>query len=167
MAALIQAQELMDRHGTLVAAEAYREHGWLLRDDRGRLLDRRVRARLEDGAAIPEPSYLALRDGRPALQQAVTGQLAGDLLLYPTVRHAPPEIAPLDADDALFAEVNRRTLRSTMLASYLDLPGIALPAGRDEDGQPVSVLLSAPPGQDDRLIAAALTIEQILAPLSQ
>ena len=127
VAALTEGQELIDRYGTLVGAEAYRTHGALLRDARAGLLDRRVRTRLEDGAAIPESSYLALRDGRPPLQQSVTEQLAGDLLLYPTVRHPPPELAPIEADDSLFARVNLRTLRSTMLASYLDLPGIALP----------------------------------------
>jgi aspartyl-tRNA(Asn)/glutamyl-tRNA(Gln) amidotransferase subunit A len=164
--ALIQAQDVIDRHGTLVAAEAYRTHGALLDDARGRLLDRRVRTRLEDGAAIPERSDLALRDARPPLQQAVTDELAGDLLLYPTVRHPPPELAPIEADDSLFAQVNRRTLRSTMLASYLDLPGIALPAGRDDEQQPISILVSAPPGHDDRLLAAALTIEQVLGPLT-
>jgi aspartyl-tRNA(Asn)/glutamyl-tRNA(Gln) amidotransferase subunit A len=166
VAALTGTQDVIDRHGTLVAAEAYRTHGALLDDPRGRLLDRRVRTRLEDGAAIPERSYVALLDARPPLQQAVTDQLAGDLLLYPTVRHPPPELAPIEADDSLFAQVNRRTLRSTMLASYLDLPGIALPAGRDGEQQPISILVSAPPGRDDRLLAAALTIEQVLAPLT-
>lgn len=53
-----------------------------------------------------------------------------------------------------------------MLASYLDLPGIALPAGRDDEQQPISILISAPPGHDDRLLAAVLTIEEILHPLN-
>jgi aspartyl-tRNA(Asn)/glutamyl-tRNA(Gln) amidotransferase subunit A len=96
----------------------------------------------------------------------VTEQLADDLLLYPTVRHPPPGLAPIEADDSLFAQVNLRTLRSTMLASYLDLPGVALPAGRDGGQLPISILISAPPGHDDRLLAAALTVEEILAPLN-
>ena len=82
------------------------------------------------------------------------------------MRHPPPELAPLEASDSRFARANQRTLRSTMLASYLDLPGIALPAGRDDEQQPVSVLISALPGHDESLLAAAMTIEQILAPLN-
>jgi len=162
--ALTQAQDIMDLHGTLVAAEAYRTHRALLGDARARLLDRRICSRLADGASIPEGSYLALRQARPRLRQAVTRQLGGSLLLHPTVRHPPPELAPIDADDALFAEVNRRTLRSTMLTSYLDLPSVALPAGRDAEHQPVSIQLSAAPGEDDRLLAAAVAIEQVLTP---
>lgn len=165
--ALSQGQDLMDRHGTLVAAEAFQTHQVLLQHARAAQIDHRIRARLQAGAAISPGSYLALRHARPHLQEALAGQLDGSLLLYPTVRHPPPELAPVEADDTLFTQVNRRTLRSTMLGSYLDLPGVALPAGRDDDEkQPVSVLLSALPGHDDDLLSAALTIEQVLAPLN-
>jgi aspartyl-tRNA(Asn)/glutamyl-tRNA(Gln) amidotransferase subunit A len=164
--ALSQGQDLMDQHGTLVAAEAYRTHEALLEDARAAQIDHRIRARLLSGAAISPDSYLALRRARPHLQQALARQLDGSLLLYPTVRHPPPELAPLEASDSLFARVNRRTLRSTMLASYLDLPGLALPAGRDDELQPISILVSALPGHDETLLSAAMTIEQILAPLN-
>jgi len=164
--ALSQGQDLMDRHGTIVAAEAYRTHEALLQDARAAQIDHRIRARLQSGAAISPDSYLALRQAIPPLQQALAEQLDGSLVLYPTVRHAPPELAPLEASDACFARANRHTLRNTMLASYLDLPGIALPAGRDDEQLPISVLISALPGHDESLLPAAMTIEQILAPLN-
>jgi aspartyl-tRNA(Asn)/glutamyl-tRNA(Gln) amidotransferase subunit A len=78
------------------------------------------------------------------------------------VRHTAPEIEPLERDDALFLEVNRRTLRSTMLGSYLDMPGISLPIGPGDGGLPVGLLLSAPCGQDDRVLAAAAAVEAAL-----
>jgi hypothetical protein len=58
-----------------------------------------------------------------------------------------------------FAVTNLATLRLTMIGSFLDSPGVALPTGVDDDGLPTSMLLSLPRGEDDRLlrIAEALT----------
>jgi hypothetical protein len=53
--------------------------------------------------------------------------------------------------------VNLSTLANTMPGSFLDMPGVALPAGD------ASILISGPPDADDRVLAAALAAEAVLA----
>jgi aspartyl-tRNA(Asn)/glutamyl-tRNA(Gln) amidotransferase subunit A len=152
----------MDAHGTIVVAEAGRTHAGLLARPEAEALDRRVLARLRQATTMAEDDYALLLAERPGLQAMLATELGSSLTVFPTVRHTAPEIEPLERDDALFLEVNRRTLRSTMLGSYLDMPGITLPVGIDQDGLPVGLLLSAPCGQDDRLLAAAAAVEAVL-----
>lgn len=160
---LDEAQALMDARGTIVVFEARAQHAALLASPDAQRLDRRVRNRLAHATPMTRADYAALLDARARLQRELAADLHGALLLFPTVRHTAPAIAPLEADDDEYVRVNLRALRSTMLASYLDLPGVSLPAGvADEDGLPVGVLLSAPPGDDDRLLAAALAGEAVL-----
>jgi aspartyl-tRNA(Asn)/glutamyl-tRNA(Gln) amidotransferase subunit A len=40
--------------------------------------------------------------------------------------------------------------------------GVALPNGRDGNGMPTSFLISAPWGEDERLLSAALAVEKIV-----
>jgi aspartyl-tRNA(Asn)/glutamyl-tRNA(Gln) amidotransferase subunit A len=158
------ARSLLERHGNLVAHEAWRVHRDLLDGPDAARLDRRVLRRLRDGRALPASDYDALLRERPRLQAALAAELDGALALWPTVAHAAPELAPLERDDELFAGANLRTLRSTMPASFLDMPGIALPVG---GALPVGVLLSGPPEADDRVLAAALAVEEALSDVAR
>ena len=49
-----------------------------------------------------------------------------------------------------------------MPGSLLDMPGVSLPSGRDALGLPTGLLLSAPSGEDARLLRAALSVETAL-----
>ena len=49
-----------------------------------------------------------------------------------------------------------------MPGSLLDMPGVNLPSGRDALGLPTGLLLSAPSGEDARLLRAALSVETAL-----
>ena len=44
------------------------------------------------------------------------------------------------------------------------MPGVALPMGADAEGLPLSLLISGPPGSDDRVLAAAGAAEAAPAP---
>jgi aspartyl-tRNA(Asn)/glutamyl-tRNA(Gln) amidotransferase subunit A len=157
LAAVADARALFDRHGSLVAHEAWREHRALLDDARAAArLDRRVLQRLRDGRALPAAGHDALLRERPRLQARLAAELGDALAVWPAVRHAAPELEPLERDDELFASVNLSTLRNTMPASFLDMPGIALPIGVDAAGLPLGLLLSGPPGSDERVLATAL-----------
>jgi aspartyl-tRNA(Asn)/glutamyl-tRNA(Gln) amidotransferase subunit A len=160
--AFAAAQALMDRHGTVVVFEARALHEALLASPDARRLDRRVRHRLTQATTMTRDDYELLLARRAELQAELATDLGPALALFPTVRHTAPAIAPLEADDDEFLRVNLRTLRSTMLGSYLDMPGITLPVGTDGDGLPIGLLLSAPSGADDRLLAAALAVEAAL-----
>jgi aspartyl-tRNA(Asn)/glutamyl-tRNA(Gln) amidotransferase subunit A len=162
LAAVDAARELLDEHGTLVAHEAWRVHRALLDSPEAELLDRRVLRRLHDGRALPADGYEALLRERPRLQSQLADELDGALAVWPAVAHAAPELAPLEQDDERFARVNARTLRNTMPASFLDMPGVALPIGVDPAGLPLGLLLSGPPGTDARVLSAALAVEAAL-----
>ena len=82
--------------------------------------------------------------------------------MQPTAPHVAPLTAPLEADDALFHKVNLMTLRNTAIGNFLNLPGIAIPNGTGEADMPTSFLLSAPGGEDNRLLGAALALEGLI-----
>ena len=155
--ALVEAQDLMDRHGTLAVAEAYRQHGHFLDDPHD--VDPLILTRLADFDAAGEP---VVRGAQAGLRTRLTEELDGAFLLCPTVRDLAPPVAPLLADLAVMAAANRRALRTTMLLSYFGLPGVALPHGTLPDGLRGSVLLSTTPGDDDRLLAAAAEVWRLL-----
>jgi len=96
------------------------------------------------------------------LMTAIKNELDGALLVIPTVKHVAPPLAPLENDDALFAAVNIETLSLTMIGSLLDMPGMAIPSGKDNAGLATSTLFSTTRGLDDQLLSAALAIESAL-----
>ena len=84
------------------------------------------------------------------------------IVAFPTTAHVAMPIAPLEADDELFAGENLMTLRNTALGNFLDWCGVAIPSGVDGDGMPTSLLLSAPHGRDAAVLSAALTAETFI-----
>lgn len=154
--------QLIADHGWLGAAEAFALHQSLLDSPEAEHLDPRVRRRLEAARTMPASQLLKLYQARRVLQQQLQAELDGALLLTPTVAHVAPPLAPLEADDSLFALTNLATLRLTMPGSLLDMPGVSLPSGRDAQGLPTGVLLSLPQGEDARLLRAALSVEAAL-----
>jgi aspartyl-tRNA(Asn)/glutamyl-tRNA(Gln) amidotransferase subunit A len=100
---------------------------------------------------------------RGDLIRRAVAALGDAFVAYPTVAHVAPPIAELEADDALFARVNFKTLRNTALGNMLDWPGVSLPSGFGRDVAPTGFLLSAAPGRDDRLLAAARAVEHLFA----
>ncbi|WP_431896712.1 amidase family protein [Nonomuraea sp. bgisy101] len=158
--ALAKAQEVMDRNATIVEAEAHARYGHLLRSDDGARVDPGVMRRLAGFAAQPRdpaPVYQAME----RLRTDIGRELGGAILACPAVRHTAPPLAPLLADERLYDLANRRSLRTTMLLSYLGMPGVTLPIGTPRTGA-VGLLLSAPSARDSRLLASAARIENRL-----
>jgi len=154
--------DLIKHHGWLGAFEAFALHQALLDSRDAEQLDPRVRRRLEAARSLPASQLIHLTDARRHLQQQLIDDLDGALLITPTVAHVAPVLAPLEADDELFVRTNLATLRLTMPGSLLDMPGVTLPSGRDALGLPTGLLLSAPMGEDARLLRAALSVESVL-----
>lgn len=121
-----------------------------------------MRRRLETARGLPASQLIGLIEARQRLQLQLVDDLDGAILITPTVAHVAPALAPLEADDDLFATTNLATLRLTMPGSLLDMPGVTLPSGRDALGLPTGMLLSAPMGEDARLLRAALSVESVL-----
>ncbi|WP_340052879.1 amidase [Pseudomonas sp. JAI120] len=154
--------DLIKHNGWLGAFEAFALHQALLDSTDAEQLDPRVRRRLEAARALPASQLIHLTEARRRLQQQLLDDLDGAILITPTVAHVAPALAPLEADDELFVKTNLATLRLTMPGSFLDMPGVSLPSGRDAQGLPTGLLLSAPTGEDARLLRAALSVESVL-----
>ncbi|MEZ5933474.1 MAG: amidase [Alphaproteobacteria bacterium] len=154
-------------HGTLIAAEAYAQYKDMLESEQVKKVDRRVVARMMMGKSITPEDVQAIRDGRARLAAELRAALGSAFLAMPTVPHTSPAIAPLEADDERFHRVNLKTLRNTSIGNILGTPGVAMPNGHDRNGLPTSLLISALAGDDDRLLAAALTIELVVSKRAQ
>ncbi|UCZ86993.1 amidase [Pseudomonas sp. L5B5] len=154
--------QLIQEQGWLGAAEAFALHQPLLDSEYAEQLDPRVRRRLESARQMPASQLLRLYQARRQLQRQLQDELDGAVLITPTVAHVAPPLAPLEQDDELFARTNLATLRLTMPGSFLDMPGVALPSGRDAQGLPTGLLLSLPQGHDRQLLEAALALEAAL-----
>lgn len=154
--------QVIQQHGWLGAAEAFALHQPLLDSDAASQLDPRVRKRLEAARHMPASLLVNLYAARERLQEQLTLELDGALLITPSVAHVAPPLAPLLNDEELFIQTNLATLRLTMPGSLLNMPGVSLPSGCDAAGLPTGLLLSAPAGEDARLLRAALTVESLL-----
>lgn len=152
IAVLDAVREAFERHGTLVAAEAALELGRHAHDLR---LDPFVRWRLLQACALPASARGTLLRLR---SQWIGLVPRGEILLFPTTPCSAPPIAALDTLEAI-AHANALALRHTMPCSFLDMPGITLPCGRDALGLPVGVLLTGARGSDARLLAVAADLE--------
>ncbi len=160
--ALHQALALIKERGWLGAIEGWSELNGIIFGPHEEQVDRRIRARLQANSTVTKEATDEIRAVRRQLIHAVADDLQGSILVTPTVLHGAPELAPLEADDALFARVNVATLLLTMLGSLLDMPGLALPSGANAKGLPTSVLFSMPNGADAALLRAGVTIEAAL-----
>jgi aspartyl-tRNA(Asn)/glutamyl-tRNA(Gln) amidotransferase subunit A len=102
-------------------------------------------------AALGMPSDAALQG---QVKTALLSALGSDgVLLMPTAPQvAFPHTPRPPSSQPLF----------TGLANVAGCPALAIPAGRDEDGLPVSVQLLGPPHSEPRLIALARQLEPIL-----
>ncbi|AEV63605.1 amidase family protein [Pseudomonas ogarae] len=155
-------RELISRSGWLGAIEAWRLLGPVVEGPLGARMDRRVQARLRSAKEIDLATEARIRHLREGLMAAIEDELDGAILVMPTVKHVAPPMAPLENDDALFAAVNLETLSLTMIGSLLDMPGVAIPSGKDSVGLATSTLFSTTRGHDDQLLSAALAIESTL-----
>ncbi|MEV0059620.1 amidase family protein [Nocardia sp. NPDC050718] len=155
------AQRLLDDHGTIVGAEAYRLHSHRLRSTMP--IEPATRRRLEGNtgtATTIAPVYAAL----PGLRAEFAAELGGATLLCPPIRHLPPRIPDLLADQDTYDTANAALLRTTMLLSYLGTCGISLPTALGRPGR--AALLSKPAGADSALLTDATWTERVLQPAS-
>jgi aspartyl-tRNA(Asn)/glutamyl-tRNA(Gln) amidotransferase subunit A len=122
-----------------------------------------VRARLEQGAAVPAIDYLSARETQDTLRRAVDARLDDcDALVLPTLPIVAPPIGaadvPIDSGDRL--PVRSAMLRQTQLFNLTGHPAISLPIRTS--GWPVGFQLVGKAGQTARLLAIAQVIEPVV-----
>jgi len=150
------AQYLMDTHGTIVGAEAALLHSQEMGSDSVEPATRRRLARSAPGPGAISEVYRQMGPLRAEFMR----ELSGAALICPTVRHVPPVIAVLNEDPLLYDATNARTLRSTMLLSYLGTCGVSLPLMSESGVSYTGLLLSLPEGSDEALLELAEWSEQ-------
>jgi mandelamide amidase len=113
----------------------------------------------------------ALNLWRPRLQQYVAATFADqrlDALLFPTTRLAATPIddihgsSTVSIDGAAPIPTMNAFLRNTDPASTAGIPGLSLAAGMTASGLPVGLELDGPLGEDRRLLAIGVAVEQVL-----
>lgn len=156
LTSLTEAQRLMDAHGTIVGAEAYARYG-----HSPAAFEPATRRRL-DSNVDTERTVGAVRSAMPSLRRRLATELGGVVLLCPTVRHEPPRIDDVLADDERYDASNASTLRTTMVLSYLGMCSISLPLAGPDGRSTVGLMASLPHGEDDRLLALADRIANYL-----
>lgn len=154
--------ELIARRGHLLGAEALLLHNERVFGPDAERIDRRVVKRIRLAASMSAVDLVDVLQTRARLIAEATAEIGDALVAFPTTAHVAMPIAPLEADDDLFARENLKTLRNTMLGNFLDWCGVAMPNGSDGDGMPTSLLLSAPHGRDEAVLCAALTVEALV-----
>ena len=146
-----------------MSAEAYAVHKERVEGASAERIDPRVVRRVLNASNMPMVDYITAMLARQRIMQEMAEQMQGRVLVaMPTVAHTAPSIAELEADDDLFARINLKTLRNTMMGNYLGWCGVTFPNGTDDNGLPTGILLSGAPGSDEQLLSLALTAESII-----
>jgi Asp-tRNA(Asn)/Glu-tRNA(Gln) amidotransferase A subunit family amidase len=136
---------------------------------------REVYAGREDDAGEFVRWRLATADNSPAptLDKYIAAWLERDRLreaLLCWLEHTPLLIAPVGATPAFQHGAHKVVVRGQSLSTFrafsysqvfnvFDLPAISVPAGRSAEGLPIGVQVVGRPGDEERILAAALLIQ--------
>ena len=134
--------------------EAAREHVGMLAKDR-RWYPAPVRRRLLTAAAISETQYRQALEWRPIfLEKVLRGVFRdADIFACATIRIRAPDVSQIADNDIDVATVlNLELLSMNRPFSYLGLPSISVPIGKDCNGIPVGLQLVARPNHDFQLL---------------
>jgi aspartyl-tRNA(Asn)/glutamyl-tRNA(Gln) amidotransferase subunit A len=159
---LAAAIELVAKHGHLLGAEALHFHRKRLLGPDADRIDRRVVERIRHSERMTAVDLLEVMPTRKHLIAESEALIGEAIIAFPTTSQVAMPVAPLEADDDLFARENMQTVRNSMLGNFLDWCGVAIPNGVDEQGMPTSLLLSATHGHDTAVLSAALSAEALI-----
>jgi aspartyl-tRNA(Asn)/glutamyl-tRNA(Gln) amidotransferase subunit A len=117
-----------------------------------------VRPKIEHCLDLSEAEYERSAQARESYRDQLLEAAAGvDLVVTPTlVCVAPP--APTDE-----IAIRDKLTSLTLPFNATGWPALSLPCGPAEDGLPASAQLTAPPGEDARVLAAGKALEQALS----
>ena len=154
--------EVIAKHGHLLGAEALHVHRALVMGPEAGRIDRRVVTRIRLAERMTAVDLVEVLQTRARLIAEANAAIGDAIIAFPTTPHVAMPIAPLEADDDIFARDNVKTLRNTMVGNFLDWCGVAIPNGVDAQGMPTSFLLSATHGRDTAVLSAALSAEALI-----
>jgi aspartyl-tRNA(Asn)/glutamyl-tRNA(Gln) amidotransferase subunit A len=151
----------LNSKGGLSGAEAFALHRQRIATH-GADYDPRVLGRILKGADQSAADYIDLLQARARLcQEANILTQSFDALLLPTVPTIAPAIAPLEADDTLYGDLNLLMLRNPSLFNMLDRCAFSIPCHRPAEA-PVGLMVVGQTMGDQALFSVAAGIEQAL-----
>jgi aspartyl-tRNA(Asn)/glutamyl-tRNA(Gln) amidotransferase subunit A len=135
-------------------ADVHRE----LYAEQGDLYGANVAAKLEVCLTVTESEYEAGLRARAEYREVIDDLFAGiDLLVTPTL----PFVAPPAGQDE--RELRGALTSLTWPFNVAGAPALAIPCGLAEDGLPASVQLVGRPGDDARVLAAGILLQQTIS----
>uniref|UniRef100_UPI001FF90C89 amidase n=1 Tax=Ralstonia pseudosolanacearum TaxID=1310165 RepID=UPI001FF90C89 len=157
---LLQLPEI-NGGGGLPAAEAWAWHRPHLARAEAQY-DRRVATRIRRGEQMSAAAYLDVTAARERMIAAARKRLGNlDAWLMPTVAVVPPEVAPLEADDARFFRTNALVLRNPSAINFLDGCALTLPIHAAGE-LPVGLSLCGLADDDARILRVGRAVEAAL-----
>ena len=151
--ALLDFDEIMERHYRVFAAEAARVHrDWFARY--GDLYDRRTADLIRRGQQVPDNQLANDLGGREELRNVLTAQMAErgiDLWISPPALGAAPRGLDSTGDPVM-----------NVPWTHAGMPAVNLPAGRNSSGLPMGLQVAARWWADEDLLAWAEDLETAL-----
>jgi aspartyl-tRNA(Asn)/glutamyl-tRNA(Gln) amidotransferase subunit A len=148
--------DLMQRNGRIIAAEAYAVHRAYI-EDTALEIDPWVRRRTLGGKAIGAADYIDELAARQRSAAAfATWMRDRDALLTPTLPIVAVPVADVDESTTPLAAFTRA-------ANYLGACALTLPAGQDDAGLPVGIQLIGAPFADATLLRIGRAVQQTTA----
>jgi aspartyl-tRNA(Asn)/glutamyl-tRNA(Gln) amidotransferase subunit A len=148
--------------GGFAASEAWAWHRDLI-ERAGESYDPRVVSRILRGKDMSAADYLDLLAARKAWVAGVEARIAGyDALLLPTVPVIAPPIADLAASDDVYFAANGLILRNPTLINFLDGCALSVPC-HAPGGAPVGMMIAGAAGDDRRILAIGMAVEDLRA----
>ncbi|MCT7307447.1 amidase [Ralstonia wenshanensis] len=147
--------------GGFSAAESWAWHRSLLARAEAQY-DPRVATRIRRGEQMSAAAYIDVINARVRMIATARKRLGNfDAWLMPTVAIVPPEVAPLEADDAAFFRVNALALRNPSVINFLDGCALTLPVHAAGE-LPVGLSLCGLANDDARILRVGRAVEAAL-----
>jgi aspartyl-tRNA(Asn)/glutamyl-tRNA(Gln) amidotransferase subunit A len=144
----------------LLAAEATTYHANALRrfgDDYGE----EVRNRLLAGHAVAGVDYVRAVNARARLLREYLARTdAVDAIVGPTTAIVAPQLDEVMTNREVRERARRLAVRFTRPFNVLGTPALSLPYGRDRQGLPIGLQISARPHAEDVVLRVASTLER-------
>lgn len=149
----------MNAGGGFAAPEAYAWHEKMLCRLESQY-DPRVAARILKGREQSALDYIRLTARRHSFIQRVAHRLSAfDLVAFPTAPIVPPRMMDVESQEG-YVRLNQLCLRNPSLVNMWDGCAISIPISRPGHA-PVGLMLAAPGGRDQSLLAHARRCESI------
>lgn len=149
------------KFGSIAGIEASRLHAdWL--DDIDANVDPRVKVTLTERRKVTDEEYQKILKTRTELAREMDKRLSPfDFMILPTTPIHAVEIASILNDEQEYNRVESLLLRNTQVINQFDLCAISLPI--ETNNLPASFMLCGRHGDDEKLLATALTLEEVFA----